>query len=229
MKQITLHKSVKVMVIALTLISILLSCKKREDEVIVYGNAKFRLVNAVQGSLAQDFYQSDNKLSGNAVAYGDVTDYITVKAGNSVVSFKSTGTQNVNATGSIGVNTDVNYTVFYTKNSSGTGEIRGYAESDAIPPIGKAGVRFVNLGASLTSSIVVSFATGEPLTTGLVYGNITNYAALDPAVEMKFALTNSLGVTYSIPANTFQAGKVYTVWFDAATTATAQYHVVLQN
>jgi hypothetical protein len=221
--------SAKIMVIVLAVPLLLVSCKKNDDEVITYGNAKFRLVNAVQGSAAQDFYQGDTKISTTAVAYNQASDYLTLKAGVSVVSFKSAGTQEVNATGSIGINTDINYTVFYAKNSTGSGEITGYPENNSTPPAGKTAVRFVNLGTGLTSSIFVSFANGEPITTGLAYGNITGYAVLDPTVELKFSLVSSITSSTSIPASTFQAGKLYTVWFDAANTTTAQYHIVTQN
>ncbi len=226
MKTINPSLSAKLVMIAFAVVTLFQSCKKDEDEVIVYGNAKFRLVNAVQGSAPQDFYQADNKISTTAVAYGETSDFLSLKAGVSVVSFKSTGTQNVNATGSIGLNTDVNYTVFYAKNSTGNGEITGYPESSATPPIGKVGVRFVNLGIGLPSSLIVGYATGEPITQGLTFGSITGYAVLDPTVELKYSITTSLG---SIPAGTFQAGKLYTVWFDATSTTTAQFHVVTQN
>jgi hypothetical protein len=225
MKRFNPNLMAKVVIIVFAIVALFQSCKK-EDEEIVYGNAKFRLVNAVQGSTAQDFYQADNKISTTAVAYAETSDFLTLKAGVSMVSFKSAGTQTVNATGSIGLNTDVNYTVFYAKNSTGNGEITGYPESNATPPAGKVGVRFVNFGLGLPSSLIVGFATGEPITTALTFGSITAYAVLDPAVELKYSLTTSLG---SIPAGTFQAGKLYTVWFDATSSTTAQFHVVTQN
>lgn len=223
MKRIT-----KMMVIAFVASTIFLSCKKNDDEVIVYGNAKFKLVNAAQGSSAQDFYQGDTKINTTAIAYGETSEYLTLKAGSSTVSFKSAADQTVSATQNIGVNTDVNYTVFYVKNSSGSGEITGYPESNAQPPTGKAGVRFVNLGASLTNAIIVSFNSGEPLTSALSFGNSTNYAVVDPTVDLKFSNVGSTTSTV-ILGSSFQAGKLYTVWFDAADATTAQHHIVVQN
>lgn len=225
MKRLNHNHMAKMVIIGIAIVALFQSCKK-EEVVVVYGNAKFRLVNAVQGSTAQDFYQADAKISTTAVAYTETSDFLTLKAGTSVVSFKSAGTQEVSATGSIGLNTDVNYTVFYAKNSTGNGEITGYPESNATPPAGKVGVRFVNFGLGLPSAVIVGYATGDPITKSLTFGSITAYAVLDPTVELKYALTTSVG---SIPANTFQAGKLYTVWFDASSTTTAQFHVVTQN
>lgn len=218
----------KIMVIAFVASTIFLSCKKNDDEVIVYGNAKFKLINAAQGSVAQDFYQGDTKINTTAVAYGESSDYLTLKAGSSTVFFKSAVDQTVSATGNIGINTDVNYTVFYVKNSIGSGEITGYPESNAQPPAGKAGVRFVNLGAILTNALTVSFNNGEPLTTALSFGNSTNYAVIDPSVDLKFSTMGSTTSTV-ILGSSFQAGKLYTVWFDAANATTAQHHIVVQN
>ncbi|MGF1925309.1 MAG: DUF4397 domain-containing protein [Bacteroidia bacterium] len=215
------------MVLGLLICSTLLVACKREEE-IIDGNAKFRLVNAFQGSQSQDFYQGDTKISTTAIAYGEASDYLTVKAGASTVAFKSANTQDVSASGSIGINNDISYTVFYAKNSTGVGEITGYPETNTAPPAGKAGVRFVNLGAALTSAVLVSFSTGEPITNSLGFGNITGYAVLDPTAELKFSLLGSVNSAI-IPAATFQGGKLYTVWFDAANTTTAQYHVVAQN
>jgi len=225
MKRVRLFTAILFTVALATMLS---SCKK-EDDVIVYGNAKFKLVNAVQGSATQDFYQGDTKINTTALDYGETSDYLTVKAGNSTVSFKSATNQMVSASGNIGVNTDVNYTVFFAKNAIGTNEITGYPELVATPPAGRAGVRFVNLGGNLTSAILVSLATGGPITTNLNFGAITDYAVLDPSVEHKFSLINTPTISTAIPVGTFQAGKLYTVWFDSSNSTTAQYHVVVQN
>lgn len=74
----------------------------------------------------------------------------------------------------------------------------------------------------------MSFSTGEPITNSLGFGNITGYAVLDPTAELKFSLIGSVNSSI-IPAATFQSGKLYTVWFDATSATTAQYHVVVQN
>ncbi len=228
MKTINFKITTRIVLFTLVTTTLFLSCKNNDDEIVINGNAKFRLVNAFQGSAAQDFYQGDTKISTTAVAYGEVSEYLTLKAGASTVAFKVATTQNVSASQAIGINTDVNYTVFLAKNSMGGAEITGYPETNSSAPAGKAGVRFVNLGGGLTSALIVSFSTGEPLTNSLAFGSITGYAVLDPSVELKFSLVGAANFS-TIPAATFQSGKLYTVWFDATNTTTAQYHVVTQN
>ncbi len=198
---------------------LLFSCKMKDDDEIIYGNAKFRVVNAAQGSTAQDFYQNDTKISTTAIAYGQATDYLTVKAGNSAVYFKSAGTQTVNATGSVGINNDVSFTVFYINNANGSGQVVGVADNNTPPAAGKARVRFVNMGSVLTNAINVTQSNGSSLLAGLVYGNLTEYFAIDANADLKFALAGDLTTT-TIPGSSFQAGKIYTVWFDAANTIT---------
>lgn len=226
MKTFNLNRLAKVMLLALVPAVLSLSCKK--EEVIIEGNAKFRLVNAVQGSPAQDFYQGETKISTTAISYGQVSESLTVKAGNSTVSFKDTGTQNLSASGLTGVSNNEVYTVFYIKNNSGAGQITGYPEINAVPPSGMAGVRFVNLAVGLTSGLIVNFSNGDVLTNTLDFGIRTDYAVINPTAELKFSLVGAVNSTI-IPAATFQSGKLYTVWFDATSATTAQYHVVVQN
>ena len=90
------------------------SCKKDNsvNEPVVYGDASLKVVNTVQGSLAQDFFQNDTKISTTPVAYGEATGYLTIKAGNSTISYKNTGSTTVNATAGLGLNTNDSFTVF---------------------------------------------------------------------------------------------------------------------
>ncbi len=228
MKTIDFKTATKLLLITLLSTTVLLSCKMRDDDDIVYGNAKFRVVNAAQGSAAQDFYQNDTKISTTAIAYGQATDYLTVKAGNSAVYFKTAGSQTVNATGSVGINNDVSFTVFYTNNASGTGQVVGFSDNNTTPATGKSHVRFLNLGGILTNAINITFSNGDPLLSGLAYGNVSDYRIVDANADLKFTLAGGITTTV-IPGSSFQAGKIYTVWFDAANTTTAQYHIVAQN
>ncbi|HTM99468.1 MAG TPA: DUF4397 domain-containing protein [Pedobacter sp.] len=228
MKTTNFKIATKLLLISILTTSLLFSCKKNKDEVIIDGNAKFRVVNAVQGSAAQDFYQGDKKVSTTAIAYAQASDYLTVKAGNSTISFKTAGTQTVNATNNVGANNDISYTVFYANNLNGSGEIIGYADNNSQPASGKARVRFLNLGGVLTNAINVSLSNGDAIITGLAFGNMSNYGVIDANVDLKFSLVGGVTSTV-IPGSSFQAGKIYTIWFDAANTTTAQYHIVAQN
>ncbi|RYF13024.1 MAG: DUF4397 domain-containing protein [Flavobacteriales bacterium] len=215
-------------IIGISLIS-LSSCKKDNvnNDPIEFGDAKLKVVNAVQGSASQDFYQGDTKLSTTPIAFGESSPYLTVKAGNSVISYRNTGTTTATATSSLGVYTNDSYTIFYVSSATGAGSIVGFPDDLVAPATGKAKLRFVNLGAALNNTINVSLAGGTALVTGLQYGRSTTYGVIDANTALT---ANVLGsATISIPGSTFQSGKIYTIWFDAASTTTINYHVVEQN
>lgn len=207
------------------------SCKRDEPEVITYGNAKFRLVNAVPGSTPQDFYQGDTKVSTSGVAYGGYSEYLTVKAGNSNISFRNTGSVTaISASVNVTTQTDDVYTVFYYPNAAGSGQITGFADDNSAPATGKAKVKFVNLGLAFnnTLSIAYSGVTGKAIVTGLAYDYTSAYNSIDPNVDLVVTVGGSASTTI-IPGTSFVAGKNYTVWFDAATSTSANYHVIQQN
>jgi len=206
------------------------SCKKDEPEDIVYGNAKIRVVNTVPNSAAQDFYQGEAKISTSSVTYGNSSDYLTVKAGKSTVSFRNSGTTTVSAVGTIGANTDGVYTLFYYTNGNGGGEVDGFADDNTAPATGKARVRFISLGLAFNNTLSVSYTglAGTSIVSGLAYGNVSAYNSIDPNVDLSVVVLGSASTTV-IPGNNFVAGKNYTVWFDAASSTSANYHVILQN
>jgi hypothetical protein len=206
------------------------SCKKDDPEPFVYTTANIRIVNAVVGSSPQDFYQADTKVSTTAINYGEYsTSYLTVKAGPSTVSYRTT-TGSTTASSAIGVDNDLSYTAFLFSNSTGSAQITGFQDDTSAPPAGKARVRFLNIGAALnnTLSVVVSTTGGATLTSGLAYGYVSAYSNIDPNVDLAVTVLGA-PTTGVIPGNNFVAGKVYTVWFDAGTQTSAIYHVVVQK
>ncbi len=207
------------------------SCKRDEPEVITYGDAKFRLVNAVPGSESQDFYQGDTKISTSSVAYGTYSEYLKVKAGNSTISFRNTGSvTSISAAVNVALQTDDVYTVFYYPNASGGGQITGFADDNSAPATGKAKVKFVNLGLAFNNTLSVAYSgvTGKAIISGLAYDNTSAYNPIDPNIDLVVTV-GAADTTTIIPGTSFVAGKNYTVWFDAATSTSANYHVILQN
>jgi hypothetical protein len=206
------------------------SCKREDPEPIVYGNANIRIVNAVVGSVDQDFYQGDTKLSTSAIPYGGYSSYLTVKAGPSTISYRNTGLTTISASTNIGIDDNASYTAFIYSNVTGAKQITGFQDDPALPAAGKARVRFVNLGAAFNNTINVSYATpgGAPLATGLLYLYASGYSSIDPGLDLSVTVLNA-PTSAVIPGSNFVAGKIYTVWFDAATSTSANYHVIIQN
>lgn len=221
--------------IALSTIAVFVSsCKKdleQEIEPIEYGNAKISVTNTVSGSNAQDFYQNDTKLSSTAVAYEQTSSYFTVKAGNSVISFRNAGSTAASAALQVGLNTDLSYTAFYYVDQSGTARITGFSDDQTAPAAGKIKVRFVNLAPALNNTLNVSLADNTALANGVSFGNVSpqnSYLTIDATSALQVSVVNS-GISIPIPATNFTSGKIYTIWFDAATTTTAKFHVIQQN
>lgn len=203
------------------------SCKQDEIEPIVYGNANVKIVNAVQGSASQDLYQNDAVVSGGTVTYGNATAYLTVKGGSTTLALKATGTSTVSAATYPTLETAGNYTFFYVNNGTGSATLSGIPD-DNTPVSGKAKIRFINLSTVFNNNINVSFAsTTTPVVTGLLPFSVSNYQSIDANLDLNVVVIGSAPVT--IPGSNFVAGKNYTVWFDAANSTTANYHVILQN
>lgn len=225
-----INKTSSGLLAAICMVTVLVSsCSKNKEPEIVIGNANIKVVNAAQNSTPQDFYQGSTKLSTTAVAYGEASAYLTAKAGSSTISFKNTTTTTTTASLNVGMNNDFSYTAFYYLDGSGNAQITGFTDDNSAPPAGKAKVRFMNLGGTFNNAVNIVITGGTPLTSGLQYGYVSAYSAID-------ANTNSLTVnvvgsatTTVIPAATFQAGKVYTIWFDAANSTTANFHVITHN
>lgn len=228
MKFFTNRKSASILTMFVILLAVTSSCKKDNDPVIVQGDAKVRVVNAVQGSNPQDFYQGDTKITTTAVAYGESSSYLTVKSGTSTISFKNTSSTTTTASSNVSIALNANVTVFYYTDGSGAIKVDGIADDNTTPATGKARVRFINLGASLANAINIFSTNSTALINGLNFQNSSAYTSIDANTSLTASVVGSTAVA-SIPGSTFQAGKVYTIWFDAATTTSVNYHVIVQN
>jgi hypothetical protein len=208
--------------------TILLSSCKKDSTPIVYADAKVRIVNANATSSTQDFYQNDVKISTTALAYGSAsTGYYTVKGGPSSFAFRDSGTATLTASRNVSVGENGSYTIFYYKDASGNGDLTGFLDDNTAPATGKARVRFLNFGFSFNNAINVSYAsTGTLIVNGLGL-DISSYYSIDPNTDLGVAVIGSPATV--IQGSNFVAGKIYTVWFDATSATTANYHVVVQN
>ncbi|RZL45762.1 MAG: DUF4397 domain-containing protein [Pedobacter sp.] len=228
MKTFTFKKSTLLFTMLSTFAVLITSCKKDEEiPPIVYGDAKFTVTNAVAASGPQDFFQNTTKISTTAIAYGQTSQVLTVKAGSSDLYLKNEGTTTVTASLPVGLETDISYTTFYYASPVGKGLITGFANDQVAPAIAKVKVRFVNLGGLLTNPINVGIVGGSALNSNLGFGSATSYFTLDAGSAIEVAVLGTTKVT-SIPTSSFVSGKIYTVWIDG-TDFTANAHVIQQN
>ncbi len=201
------------------------SCKKDNDDNAT--TASLTLVNSVEGSTAQDVYFGDSKANTSAIAYGSAASNVSTTTGTKTVAFKNTGTNTTTASTSVNVSTNSSTSLFLVKQSNGSYAVTLYA-NDNTSVSGKARVRFINVAPLLTGTVNVTTATGVALISALNFAASSAYQTIDANTAFNVNMTGSLEVT-SISGTEFQAGKIYTVWFDSIISTKVKYHVVVQN
>lgn len=210
-------------------VAVMSSCKKLDSTPIVYANAQARVVNTISTSSPQDFYQGDSKLTTSSVAYGNnSSSYLTIGGGPSIVSFRNTGSGTITVSKSIGVEEGVYYSIYLYTNGSGNADIAGFYDDTTAPASGKAKVRFINFGFSLNNSLnITNSGTGALISGNL--GNVSSsYYAIDANTSLGVTVIGS-PTTAIIAGSNFVSGKIYSVWFDAASASTVNYHIVTEN
>ncbi len=203
------------------------SCKKDNDDDAQL-TATISVVNAVEGSAAQDVYVNDSKASTSAVAYGSAASNISTTAGNRTITFKNTGTATATASADVNISASSTQTFYLTKSATGSLSVSAYANESSAPSSGKAKVRFINVAPLLTGTINVTTSTGTAVVNALAFKAASAYQEVNAATAFNVTMAGSLEVT-TIAASEIQAGKIYTVWFDSSTTTKAKYHIVVEN
>jgi len=228
MKTLINKTTVRIFASVFMLAILISSCKKDDDQDIVYGDAKVRVVNAVPGAAAQNFFQGDTKVNTTPVAYGESSGYLTIKAGASSISFRNNTTSTVSATDNLSVDTDVNFTAFYYANGSGDGQIASIKDDNTAPATGKARIRFINLSGVFSNSVAVKTLADIAVINPINSGGVSSYVSVDANVDLLTYVVGSTNFT-TITGASLTAGKVYTIWFDATNATTVQYHLIQQN
>jgi hypothetical protein len=229
MMKTLINKTTGGMLASVLMLAVLVSsCKKDDTQEIVYGDAKVRVVNAIPGSNPQNFFQGEAKVTTTAVGYGESSNYLTIKAGTTAISFRNSTTGAVSVADNLGVGTDVVFTAFYYANSSGAAQIAKIQDDNTAPATGKIKVRFINLGNVFTNSVAVKTTADVAVINPIAYGGVSAYVTADANVDLLTYTVGSINFT-TIPGASLQAGKVYTIWLDAANVTTVQYHIIQQN
>lgn len=203
------------------------SCKKNDDPVVVTGEAKIKVVNAVPLSADQDFFQGGTKLTTTAIAYGNSSDYLTVKAGTKyTLAFKDVTTGTTKATFDANLSPNASYTAFYSTDGSGAGQIIGLNDDNTAPVSGKAKVRFMNIAFNTALNMTVT--GGTALISKLQYNYVSAYNLVDATAGLTLTAEGSAATSVITPGS-FVSGKVYTVWIDKIDATTITYHTILHN
>ncbi|RYG19065.1 MAG: DUF4397 domain-containing protein [Chitinophagaceae bacterium] len=216
--------AIKASALLLALSFSIVSCKDDKDDEPT-AMASLTVVNTVEGSAPQDFYVDDSKAI-SSLAYGSNSN-ITIASGTSVGAFRNASSTATNASYRFTLGADSKQTLFLIRNRDGSFGINAYSD-DNTTTSGKARVRFINLSPILSAAINVTTSAGTSLASALAYQGASTYQTIDANTAININTIGSLETT-TIAGSEFQAGKVYTVWFDSSTSTNAKYHIIAQN
>lgn len=178
------------------------------------GNARLRVLHASPDAPAVDVYVDGAKAVSN-LAFGAITDYVSVPAGNHAVkvfptSANGTGTPVIDVP-SLAVESGKDYTVA-AEGKVASIEAKVFADNNAAPAAGKAHVRVVHLSPDAPN--VDIFAQGA----GVVVPNLAFKAASDylplaaGSYNLEVRAAGSSTAVLSLPNTNLEAGKVYTAF-----------------
>ncbi|WP_207427868.1 DUF4397 domain-containing protein [Pedobacter sp. SYSU D00535] len=210
--------------LALFSIALLSSCNKNDDDFEEPGTSTLRVVHAMPGTSSVSFYLNRQQVAG--LLYSQSTPYFAVYSGNNEVHITTGGTQNVLATGGIGLKQDSTYSFFITTVSATNDSTSAIIIRDDLtaPSTGKAKVRFVHL---IQNAPALDLATqgGNALFTNRSFRSHTQFVEVNPGTvtfQIKDAGTNNVRASSAQPVN-IQAGKIYTVWAEGNVNGTDNY------
>jgi hypothetical protein len=178
------------------------------------GNARLRVLHASPDAPAVDVYLDGSKAIPN-LAFGSITDYVSVPAGAHAVkvyptSANGTGTPVIDVP-SLLLDAGKDYTVA-AEGKVANIEPKVFVDNNAAPAAGKAHIRVVHLSPDAPN--VDIFAQGA----GIVVPNLAFKAASDylplaaGSYNLEVRAAGSSTAVLSLPNTNLEAGKVYTAF-----------------
>ncbi|WP_179412433.1 DUF4397 domain-containing protein [Mucilaginibacter sp. E4BP6] len=209
--------------------SLFASCNKNNDASVNGSlSAKVKVVNTVDGSSAQDFYLDNVKLDASAVAYEQSSDYLAAKSGSHTAKFTNSGSTTANVSFNVSLQTDSNYTIYYTSNGSASSSVVT-TDNLTAPAANMAKVRFINLSNAVTTNVDFGVSATSKLITNLAARAVSAYSQVTAGTTFYLYSAGSINAMLTIPATTIQAGKIYTIYISGSTTLDLTYNIVAEN
>ncbi|MCZ4244490.1 DUF4397 domain-containing protein [Pedobacter punctiformis] len=213
-------------IILLFVVFILSSCKKNDPGVVVKGEAKVKIVNAVQTESGQNLYVDDQKVEINALNFGETSDYLKIFSGSRKIGFKDGN--NVATEAEINFIPSITYTTFLVSDRTGKKEVINFEDNLSNTENDKAKIKLINLTPYFNTGISVSVQTGTQFVNSLMYKEASNYFTVDTGLNLRFNVVGSTNIK-TIAGTDLQPGKIYTIWFSGTTTATLEAHIITDN
>ncbi|MFC4141451.1 DUF4397 domain-containing protein [Pedobacter mendelii] len=204
----------------------LISCSKNEPDVIVQGQAKIKLINAVEPEIKQEVFMDNEKLTTAPLAFGETSGYIKILSGNRNLSY--VGSNNMNTNTSLNFTPSITYSAFLVSDRNGNKQIINYEDNLSNADLSTAKVRFINLTPFFAAGINVSIQAGSPFINALLFKEDSNYFNVDGGAALRCNVVGS-GSVKTISASDLLPGKIYTIWFSGLTAATLEPHIILDN
>ena len=201
----------------------LVSCKSKDDDLyVVKGEAKIKLINAVQNKPAIDFYIDDIKVNSSALAFGESSDYIKIASGIKTTKVN----QNVNS--QFNYIPTFSYTSFFIEDKVGKGSILTFEDNLGAVEMGKVRIKFINLSPNFTNAININLPGGVLLVNSLTFKSASGYFTIDPNTNILVSVLGTGTVKTALAAE-FVEGKIYTLWLSGSSNATLSINKVTYN
>jgi hypothetical protein len=202
------------------------SCKKHDPDVVVKGETRVKLVNAVLTEYHQDVYVDGEKKTAAALGFSETSDYLKFFSGSRNISFM--GSNNISTEGTLNFTPSIVYTVFLTSNRAGEREIISYEDNLSNTEAGKAKIKLINLSPTFGTGVNVSVQAGIQFVNALLYKEASNYFAVEAGSNLRYTVVGS-GNVKTLDGTLLEGGKIYTIWFSGNTAATLEAHIITDN
>ncbi|WP_231463010.1 MULTISPECIES: DUF4397 domain-containing protein [unclassified Pedobacter] len=201
-------------------------CKKHDPNVVAKGEAKIKVINAVQGEVKQNVFVDNSKMTIAPLAFGETSEYVKILSGNRSVNFM--GSNSFNTDTNLNFTPALTYSTFLIADRDGKKEIINFEDNLSISDMSMAKIRVVNLTPFFNTGVNVSIQTGSPFINALMFKEASNYYTIENGAALRYNVVGS-GNIKTIAATDLLPGKIYTIWLSGLTTATLEAHLIVDN
>ena len=214
------------LIFSLVILALYGSCKKHDPDLVVKGETKVKMVNAVQTESNQNIFVDGEKISTAALAFSESTNYLKIYSGSRNVKFM--GENNTQTEFSLSYTPSITYTTFLVSDRSGVREIISYEDNLSNTETGKAKIKLINLSPYFSTGLNVSVQAGTQFVNGLLYKEASSYFSVEAGLNLRYNVVGSATVK-TIDGTSLLAGKIYTIWFSGISAGTLEAHVITDN
>ena len=204
------------------LISFLLtSCLKTDNAAYNPPTGLLSFIQASPDEAPLDFYLNNNRVSQNALYFGDNIDYVSAFAGSRIANFYATGTTATILSAPITVAQGTAYSLFLV-NKASSPQVLLLTDTLNKPATGSASIRFVNLSPD-APAVDLAVHGGAVLVPNRSFKGYSSFVPIPAQSGYTFEVRQAgTGTVLATLANVpIVSGSVYTIWFGGLATPTS--------